>query len=188
MVEILFAKELLKWKDRVLNELRNNGKIAIYPTDTIYGIGCNATDDAAVRKVREIKNRPNSPFSIIAPYREWIGEKCEVEDQFLDKLPGPYTFICRTKGKIVSDEVNPGLDSLGVRLPDNWFSTLIAEMDIPFVTTSVNKSGQPYMTSLDDIDHDIVNQVDFIIYDGPKDSRPSTIFDFTKDEPEVIER
>ncbi len=187
MVEILYAKELLKWKDRVLNELRN-GKIAIYPTDTIYGIGCNALLSESVKKIREIKNRPDSPFSVIAPYREWISEKCEVDERFLDKLPGPFTFICRTKGKVVCEEVNPGLENLGVRLPDNWFSTLIAEMDIPFVTTSVNKSGQPYMTSFEDIDHDIVNKVDFIIYDGPKEGRPSTILNFTKEEPEMTER
>ena len=187
MVEILYAKELLKWKDRVLNELKN-GKIAIYPTDTIYGIGCNALLDEPVKKIRELKNRPSTPFSVIAPFVEWIDENCIIDKVFLDKLPGPYTFICKTKGKIVSSEVNPGLDSLGTRLPDNWFSTLISEMDIPFVTTSVNKSGERYMTSLEDIDHDLINKVDFIIYDGPKDGRPSTIFDFTKDEPEVIER
>jgi tRNA threonylcarbamoyl adenosine modification protein (Sua5/YciO/YrdC/YwlC family) len=187
MVEILYARELLTWKDRVLRELKL-GKIAIYPTDTIYGIGCNALFDESVKKIREIKKRPTTPFSVIAPYREWIPENCTVDEKYLDKLPGPFTFLCKTKGKIVSEHVNPGLGTLGVRLPDNWFSTLIAEMDIPFVTTSVNKAGERYMTSLEDIDHDIVNQVDFIIYDGPKNERPSTIIDFTRENVEVIER
>jgi L-threonylcarbamoyladenylate synthase len=186
-MEILYARELLKWKDRVLKGIKE-GKIAIYPTDTIYGIGCSALLDEPIKKIRELKNRPDAPFSVIAPYREWISENCIVDENYLDKLPGPFTFLCKTKRKVVSDQVNPGLDSLGVRLPDNWFSTLIAEMDIPFVTTSVNKSKEKYMTSLEDIDHDIVNKVDFIIYDGPKEGKPSTIIDFTKDEAEVIER
>ena len=102
------------------------GELFIHPTDTIYGIGCNAMLHDSVYKVRETKNRHTVPFSVIAPSKDWIRENCEVNKKaegWLKKLPGPYTFILNLKNKdAIAPNVNMDMDTLGVRIPDHWFS------------------------------------------------------------------
>jgi L-threonylcarbamoyladenylate synthase len=162
----LFSKKIL------------DGAIFIYPTDTIYGIGCSALNEESVKKIREIKNRPNNPFSVIAPSKEWIRDNCEVDS--LDILPGQCTLIAKLKSKVVVKEVNLGQETLGVRIPYHWISNIITKLKIPIVTTSVNKAGEQFMTSLEDLDEEIKGKVDFLIYEGKKKARPSKIIDLTK--------
>ena len=86
-------------KQEIIDSI-TEGKIFIYPTDTIYGIGCNAQDAEAVSEIRSIKSRAQNPFSVIAPSVEWIKENCVVEKEaeaWLKKLPGPYTLIFKLK-------------------------------------------------------------------------------------------
>ncbi|UCG95440.1 MAG: Sua5/YciO/YrdC/YwlC family protein, partial [archaeon] len=122
------------------------------------------------------------PFSVIAPSKEWILENCVVGEADLTRLPGPYTLILKLKQKCVAENVNLGLDTLGVRIPDNWFSQLIKETGIPIVTTSVNLTGQKFMTSLDSLDPKIKDAVDFIVYEGPLRGSPSEIINLTTGE------
>mgnify|MGYP000094311171 FL=1 len=180
-MEILTKEEFKNKWEIIRRRIKKEPLVFIYPTDTIYGIGCNATDKIAVEKVREIKKRYDKPFSIIAPNNDWIKNNCKTSkksDEWLEKLPGPYTFIFQLKNKEavahnVSFEVN-----LGVRIPKNWFSKIVKELDSPFVTTSVNKTGEDFMKSIDDLDEEIKKQVDFIIYDGEINGKPSTIVNF----------
>ena len=74
------------------------------------------------------------------------------------------------------------MDSLGVRIPAHWFSQVVKDLDFPIVTTSVNKSGQEFMISLESLDPEIKKNVSFIIYEGEKKVRPSKIVDLTKEE------
>jgi len=155
-------------KSEIIEAIRS-GKIFIYPTDTIYGIGCNALLADVVNRIREIKHRDERPFSIIAPSKQWIVESCEVEADLLDQyLPGPYTLIVGRKGGVVAKEVNPIDDTLGVRIPDHWFTNLVEEVGIPFVTTSVNISGEPHMEKFEDLKTEIKDQVDYVVYEGEK--------------------
>ena len=189
-MRVLSKEEFLKEKDVIRTSLIEKSPVFIYPTDTIYGIGCNANNKEAVDKIREIKQRKESPFSVIAPSKEWIDENCIVNDNAKDwvkRLPGPYTLILKTKKQGVAENIAPDLDSLGVRIPDHWFSSFVEEIDIPVVTTSVNKSGEDFMTSLEDLDSEIKSKVDFIVYEGEKKGRPSKIIDLT-DEEKVVER
>ena len=166
------------------------GAIFIYPTDTIYGIGCNAMLSSAVKNVRKLKARTTNPFSVIAPSLEWIYENCIVTkeaEEWLGKLPGPYTLILKLKKDCVSKEVNPSLKTLGVRIPYHWIRKVVAEANVPIVTTSVNKSNEDYMTSLEDLDSEIKGSVDFALYEGKKEGKPSKIVDLTK-EARIIER
>ena len=166
------------------------GSVFIHPTDTIYGIGCNAENSNSVKKIRKLKGRSTNPFSVIAPSLKWVHDNCIVTKQgeeWLDKLPGPYTLIFKLKKKCVAKEVNPNLKTLGIRIPNHWIKNIVAEAEIPVVTTSVNKSNEDYMTSLEDLDPSIKAGIDFILYEGKKEGKPSKIIDLTENV-KVIER
>ncbi len=167
------------------------GEIFIHPTDTIYGIGCNALISKAVNKIREIKERQETPFSVMVPSTEWIKENCVVSKQaekYLKELPGPVTLILKTIDQPVAPEVSPGSDTLGVRIPQHWFYSIIKDLEIPIITTSVNKTGKTFMTSIDNLDEEIVKDVDFAIDEGEKQGRPSKIIHLEGEEIKVRER
>jgi len=189
-MRILSKEEFENQKDIIRTSLIENKPVFIYPTDTIYGIGCNAANKEAVEKIRNIKQRKDSPFSVIVPSKEWIEENCIVNKnarEWVKRLPGPYTLVLKTKKECVAENVAPGLNTIGIRIPDHWFSNFVNEIDIPVVSTSVNKSNQDFMTSLDDLDNDIKSKVDFIVYEGVKKGKPSRIIDLT-DDVKVVER
>ena len=153
------------------------GKIFIYPTDTIYGIGCDATNKESVTKIKNIKLRDkNKPLSIIAPSIYWINKNCIVDNKMLLKkyLPGPYTLILKKKNKDFLNHVS-NTDSLGIRIPNNKITNQIQKANLPFITTSVNLSGEPFAKSIKEIPEDIKSQVDEIIDIGELSGKPSTL-------------
>lgn len=185
----LSKEEFLMQKMPLQDEIRK-GAVFVYPTDTIYGIGCNAENEEAVQKIRELKSRPEAPFSVIAPSKQWIREHCVVTgeaEEWLEKLPGPYTLVLRLKRKAVAHGVAPGKETLGVRMPDNWFLDAVMDLGLPVVTTSVNKSGEQYMTSLDDLDDEMKYGISFAVDVGARTGRPSKIVDLS-DNIKIIER
>lgn len=151
------------------------GKIFIYPTDTIYGIGCNALDKKAVEKIKEMKGRDKDrPLSVIAPSMAWIEENLIVDCDLAKYLPGPYTVILKKKDPSFLLHVSP-TDSLGVRIPACEFTEVVEEAKVPFITTSVNLSGDPFITKIEDIDHDFLENIDHIIDYGELNGKPSTL-------------
>ena len=184
---IIRKSDFLKMQESDVDLVKDS--IFIYPTDTIYGIGCNAQNSELVAKLREIKGRPDIPFSVIVPSKKWILQNTVCEESWLDKLPGPYTFILKLRiPDCVAREVVAGGDSLGVRIPDHWFAKMIEELDIPLITTSVNLSGEPPIRNIDEIPEKIKKHVHFAIDEGTLDNAPSTIIDCTGPEPRTIER
>jgi L-threonylcarbamoyladenylate synthase len=153
-----------------------NGAIFIYPTDTIYGLGCDATNVGAVKLLKDIKYKEKEkPISVIAPSVEWIKKHCVVEDSMIKKyLPGPYTLILRKKDKNFLYHVSNN-EYLGVRIPDSEFTKLVERAGVPFITTSVNFSGEPFAAKISDISHEIIDRVDIVIGVGKLDGRPSTL-------------
>lgn len=166
--------------------------VFIYPTDTIYGIGCDATNKKLVERIRNIKKSKKQPFSVIAPSKAWVEENCvmsEMTKKWLKKLPGPYTLIVRLKNKkCVADNVNCGLMTIGIRIPDNWMAKVVEELGIPLITTSANITGGNFMTRLEDLGSIIRNKVDLIVYDGELRGTPSTLVIIDKDEVEIHKR
>ena len=189
-MRILNFEEIHLEKQSIIDSI-TKGSVFIHPTDTIYGIGCNAQNSSSVKKIRQLKGRAANPFSVIAPSLEWVNENCIVTkeaEEWLSKLPGPYTMILRLKNSnCIAKEVNPGLKTLGIRIPNHWISRLAAEAEVPIITTSVNRANEDYMTSLEDLDPAIRLGIDFVIYEGKKDGKPSKIVDLTE-EVKVIER
>lgn len=181
-MRILNFEEFKLEKDAIIDAIIR-GAIFVYPTDTIYGIGCNAQNPKSVRKIRELKSRASNPFSVIAPSLEWIKKNCIVTkegEEWLKKLPGPYTLIFQLKNDCVAKEVNPELKTLGIRMPKHWVMNIVAEANVPVVTTSVNRSGEDYMTSLENLDTAIKSGIDFVLYEGEKIGSPSKIIDLTE--------
>ena len=174
-----------KIKKDLVKILKN--KILIYPTDTVYGIGCNATKKGLVKKVFDIKKRDyGKPVSVIAPSKDWIFKNVVVSRKVLTKyLPGPYTIIGRKKSKKL-DYVSK--DSLGVRIPDHEISELISKANIPFITTSANISGELTANTIFELSDDLVRQVDFVIDNGPLSGTPSTLIDVRNNDLKVIKR
>lgn len=167
------------------------GDVFIYPTDTIYGIGCDATNNSSVRKIRDIKQQFEQPFSVIAPNKAWIMNNCDIKKSaqaWLDKLPGPYTLILKLKVlKSVAQEVTLGKQTVGVRIINHEFQNIVSALNKPIVTTSANLHKQPFATSLENISPQIKDVIDFAIDDGLKQGRPSTIIDLSGDV-RIIER
>ena len=176
-------------EEEIIKEMRN-GKIFIYPTDTIYGLGCNALDSYAVRKIRDIKKRSLKPFSVIAPNKEWIFKNFKVlKKEHVNKLPGPFTFILERKtSNSVAREVALRSNSVGVRIPNCKFTEIVRRAKIPFVTTSVNISGKKYATSIKDIEREIFDRVDIIIENGVLNRRPSILLDYRESIPKIVKR
>ena len=190
-MQILSRDEYNLRKEELLLKIKQ-GAVFIYPTDTIYGLGANALNHNAVNKIRQAKGRYERPFSVIAPSKEWIRENCEVNEkteEWLEKLPGPYTLILKLKNKeAVEQNVNTNLSTLGVRIPDHWSTDIAKELNIPIITTSANLTSKEFMTSLTNLDVNVRNKVDFMINQGEIKGKPSTLIDLTKEQVEVKER
>lgn len=152
------------------------GKIFIYPTDTIYGLGCNATNKTAVEKIKNIKGRDkDKPLSIIAPSIKWIQDNLIVNCDLSKYLPGPYTIILKKKNPLFLSHIANG-ETIGVRIPANNFIKEIQKANVPFVTTSVNLSGEPFALSTKEIKQEIKDKVDHIIEaDEELSGIPSTL-------------
>lgn len=152
-----------------------SGKIFIYPTDTVYGLGCNALNKKAVRKIKNIKKRDkNKPLSLIAPSFSWIRKFLVVDVNLKKYLPGKYTLILKKKNKNFLKHVS-NTSLLGVRIPKNKFCRKIQESKVPFITTSVNLAGQKPASKILDINKEILNKVDFVIDAGKLSGKPSVL-------------
>jgi len=186
MTKIIKMNEL-KERD-LLKEIRE-GKIIIYPTDTIYGIGCDAKNSHSVQKIREIKGRTEKPFSIIAPSRQWIYDNFEVHNKnYIEKLPGPYTFILKTKREgIVSRHATNGT-TIGIRIPNHKITTMIQKAQTPFISTSINLAGEEPVNDIRKIPKRILKFVDLVVDDGTLSNQPSVLIDMTTELPRIIKR
>lgn len=189
-MEVL-TKHELKFRKREIIEKIKKGAVFIHPTDTIYGLGCNATNEKAVKKIRKLKDRYTNPFSVWAPSKKWIKQNLQETsalNKWLKELPGPYTLITKASTtNTLAPNVNPQNKTLGVRMPDHWFHQLIEELNLPIVTTSANKTGKEFMTSLDNLDPEIRRNADFMIYEGEKKARPSKLVNLVEEE-KIVER
>lgn len=187
---ILTKEEFMINKDKYLGEIKR-GAIFVYPTDTIYGMGCIANKKDSVKKIREIKNRHERPFSVITPTVNWLKEHLifkENHERHINKLKRQHTLIFEPKSKeskeiskIVANE-----ESLGIRMINHWFQEIVKELKSPIVTTSVNKKGKTFMSKLEEIDEEIYKEVNFIIYEGEKASKPSKVLDLRKENEKLL--
>lgn len=157
-------------------ETLRNGGIILYPTDTIWGIGCDATDDEACKRISELKGRAdNKSFVLLADgfpmIQKYIPDFPEVCYDLADFATKPLTIIYPdAKGLAPSVVAEDG--SVGFRITtDPVCVKLIRSMRKPLVSTSANLSGEPSPTEFADIHSEIKNGVDAIVEDRLKEKR-----------------
>lgn len=161
------------------------GKIFVYPTDTLYGIGCNAEKTGSIEKIIGAKGRDaGKPLSVIAPSEEWIVEKANLTSkqiEFINSLlPGPYTVVMKAKPGLRMPYVVSGEGKIGIRMPRNEFCDFIRSLGVPFITTSVNVSGgEDAVSSPEEVPEAMKKIVDYAINAGRIEGHSSRVFDIS---------
>ena len=153
-------------------EIIKNGGIVVFPTETVYGIGANALNAEAAKRLYNIKKRPlNKPISLLVSNVEMIEKVAknitELEYSLIKEFfPGPLTIILKKKD-VVPDIVTAGSDTVGIRMPANEITLkLINYVGVPIAAPSANISGKPSGTELDTIMKEFGENVDYYIDSG----------------------
>ncbi|MDI6600452.1 MAG: L-threonylcarbamoyladenylate synthase [Thermoanaerobacteraceae bacterium] len=170
-----------------------DGGIAAFPTETVYGLGANALDSKAVKKIFRAKGRPSdNPLIVhVADYEgifPLVAEINEAAEALIHRfMPGPITIVMK-KSTAIPDEVTAGLDTVGIRMPSHRIaSRLIKLAGVPVAAPSANLSGKPSPTRPEHVIHDMDGRVDVIIADGICDvGVESTVIDVTGDIPMIL--
>lgn len=164
-------------------ETLKKGGVIIYPTDTVWGIGCDATNSEAVKRVFEIKRRADSKALItlvdsVAALERVVTEVPEVAYQLIDVAVEPMTIVY-DRGIGVAPELLADDGSIGVRVTSEEFSNeLCRRFRRPIVSTSVNISGEPAPRCFADIDPSLLDAADYVCESKRADawaSKPSTV-------------
>ncbi len=170
------------------------GKLVVFPTETVYGLGAHALDPAAVQKIFEAKERPaNDPLIVHIAHIGQVNQCAAGMSAAARKLglafwAGPLTLILKKK-PAVPDLVTAGLDSVALRVPSHRVARALMEMaGVPVAAPSANRFSRPSPTTAEHVLEDLDGRVDLLLDAGPTDiGLESTIVDFTADPP-VIRR
>lgn len=173
MVELMNSKyEINSFKIHKSAQIIKQGGIVVFPTETVYGIGVNALDKEAVRKLYDIKNRDLSkPISLLVSNMTMINNLAknitDLEYKLMEKFfPGPLTIILNKKD-IVPDIVTANQKTVGIRMPSEKTAIdLVNCANVPIATTSANISGNPSRTNLKEVRKDFKGKVDYFINGG----------------------
>ncbi len=167
-----FTKEIDKTNLDLIKETFKSGNLVIFPTETVYGIGADATNKEAVEKIFLAKNRASdNPLIVHVASKEKIDEIAHInsllEKTLIDTfMPGPFTLILEKKENI-PDIVSANLNSIGVRIPENKIAQKILEhTNLPIAAPSANLSSKPSGTSVSDIITEFENTVPVIVNGG----------------------
>lgn len=190
---MLFIKTTEMQKEKDLNEevgrcvetLRSGGLI-LYPTDTVWGIGCDATNADAVARIYALKRSENKRSMLV------LCESADMVVRYVNKAPGiafevmematsPLTLIlpdaCGLAANLIPEE-----GTLGVRVPDHEFCRrVLHSFGKPIVSTSANISGEPSAKNLAEVSREIIDGVDFVVnprFEGKPTGKPSSIIAF----------
>lgn len=171
---------------------RDGGTVA-FPTETVYGLGANALNEAAVKKIFEAKGRPaDNPLIVHISDFEEVDRLVEnipagTKHLMSSFWPGPLTIIMK-KSNIIPDIITAGLDTVAIRLPSHPIArSLIKVSGIPIAAPSANTSGKPSPTIAQHVIDDLFGKVDIIIDGGPAEvGLESTVIDVTGEIPVLL--
>jgi len=166
-----------------------NGEIIVYPTDTLYGFGVDATNTEAIQKLNQLKGRAQ-PLSIIIESINHISKYAKIDFKLESELniifPGKYTALLIAKENNLSPMVQSGSKKIGIRIPDHFFPLkLIKQLNNPIITTSINRHGNEALNDVTQVEIDFPN-IDIFEDSSHIPSKGSTIIDFSKSPFEII--
>ncbi len=174
-------------------ECISSGGVVVYPTDTVYGLGCDIFQPKAVERICRIKGiEPQkaqlsfvcADLSDLSNYAKQLSTP--VYRTLKQYLPGPYTFILEAS-KEVPKMLKSKRDTIGLRIPDNRITqALVLELGRPILSASLPNDLVEEYTDPELIYEKFENRVDFVIDGGIGGMKPSTIIDYTSGDPEVI--
>lgn len=151
------------------------GKLVLFPTETVYGIGANALDEIAVNKIFKAKGRASDNplivhISNIDMLKDLVTNVGEVERKLIYNFwPGPLTIVFNKKN-CIPNNVTAGLDTVGIRMPSNEIAKKLIEFaNLPIAAPSANISGKPSGTKIEDIIYELDGKVDYILDTGRTD-------------------
>lgn len=200
--EVTLLKQTLCWSETDLNLIENqetlkkviqSGHLVIFPTETVYGIGANALDPLASKRIYQAKGRPSdNPLIVhisnkedVYAYVRFVSEEAEtLMDTF---WPGPLTLIFEKNEKIPL-ETTGGLNTVAIRLPSNLIAQQVIDLaGVPMAAPSANISGKPSSTAFQHVFDDFNGRVDVIIDGGPSEiGLESTVIDMTTETPTIL--
>ncbi len=174
-------------------EVLQHGGIIIYPTDTVYGIGCSIENKNAIEKIYLIKRqREDKPFSFVCSDLTHISSYAHVSNtafKIMKRLiPGPYTFILPSQRmKHLPKILISKRKTVGIRVPESPIAlALVQSLGNPVLSTSVTSPDGEILNDPEEIIRHFNNRVEMILDGGPLVSAPSTVIDLTGNEPEVV--
>jgi tRNA threonylcarbamoyl adenosine modification protein (Sua5/YciO/YrdC/YwlC family) len=176
---------------RIVGDTLKQGGVIAYPTDTIYGIGCDIFNRKGVKKIYQIKQRdPRKPFSFICADLSEVANYAQVSNAAFKimkrHLPGPYTFVLEAS-RVVPDLLTTKQKTVGIRIPNNQIALqIVRELGHPLVTTSANLSGEDNFSDPADIEQKLGKMLDLVVDGGSLAGDSSTVISLVNDRVEVL--
>ncbi len=177
---------------REVAKIAKDGGLVAFPTETVYGLGTNAFNERAVRRLFEVKQRPpDNPVSVLISDAKQIDRLAEVNETAKKLIksffPGPITVVLKAKPK-VPNLVTAGTGKIAVRMPNHLIALKIVELaGVPLATPSANISGKPSPTKAEHVMEDFMGKIDAIVDGGETGiGIESTVIDTTAKPPKIL--
>jgi L-threonylcarbamoyladenylate synthase len=170
-------------------EVLKSGGIILYPTDTVWGLGCDATNAEAVAKIFTLKNREDSKSLIVLldtenKLQSYVSEVPDIAYELIAYTEKPLTIIYSGAKNLAKNLINQD-GSVGIRIPKHDFcQQLIQRFRKPIVSTSANISGEPTPTNFSEMSQEIIDGVDYVVdleQESTEKKQPSTIMKLEAD-------
>ncbi len=183
------TKNKLQQEVEATVEVLRKGGIILYPTDTVWGIGCDATDEEAVARIYALKRSENKKSMLV------LCGSADMAVRYVNRAPGiafevqematsPLTLILPGATGVAPNLI-PEEGTLGIRIPDHEFCReVLRRFNRPIVSTSANISGEPAPKRLPEIAREIIDGVDYVVdprFEGHPTGKPSSIIAFTEE-------
>lgn len=176
--------------DEIVDCLERGG-VVVYPTDTVYALGCDALNNPAIERICSLKEMKSAKtnLSIICAEIGEVAQYAKFDNRqfklMKTNLPGPFTFIFPALSKL--PKAFKGRRTVGIRIPENTIARAIVEaLGRPILTTSVPGADEDYRCEPELIAEALANDVDIVVDAGRGGLIPSTVVDCTSGEPEII--